>query len=719
MSRGRHAGRNALPTLPRRIPAPTAVAAAALAVAAAVAVPQPAVAGNGGCIDALHARVGAELSGFTGWLVRNRAGGIIGEVGWPDPGGDTDRWGRLAGAWFEQAAGASLPVVVWATGEWWGTDYPLAAYQDSDGRDGVDDARPQAAVLEAARVPWRGVSVAGAEFGAPQTGATSGFSNRTPGAYDRAYHYDGAATFTFLARRGLDTVRIPFRWERIQPDPGQPLDGAEVDRLRAAVDRAHAVGLRVVLDVHNFGGYYLWDGSRGVRTPIGAPDLPVARFADLWRRLAGAFGNHPGVVAYGLMNEPVDLPGGAGTWEAASQAAVDGVRAAGDGTPVLVAGYAWSGVRQWADVHPSAWIDDPVDRVRYEAHHYWDRDGSGHYQRSYAEEVQDARSRGYGCERWPPPGERCQTTTRRLAGPERVATAVAVSRSAWPEAPAVVLARADDPADALTGTALAGRFGAPLLTTPGDHLPDRLRAELSRLRVRTVWLLGGPAAIGPAVAERLRSDGLAVRRLAGPDRFATAAAVADALGARGSAVVVRGAAPDPARAWPDALAVSGLAATEARAGRAAPVLLVSSELPQATLDAVTTHGVERANLFGGPVAIPDRVADDLARHGVTVARSAGPDRYATSTAVADRTAAGACAPVILVSGATFADGLPAGALAGRLGATLLLTAPERLPDAAVGWLDAHADHLGDLLVVGGEQAVGDRVMAQARSVLGR
>ena len=51
----------------------------------------------------------------------------------------------------------------------------------------------------------------------------------------------------------------------------------------------------------------------------------------------------------------------------------------------MVAGYQWSGVQVWADQHPRAWIVDPLDNVRYEAHHYWDADHSSLYKESYAE----------------------------------------------------------------------------------------------------------------------------------------------------------------------------------------------------------------------------------------------------------------------------------------------------------------------------------------------
>jgi len=244
------------------------------------------------------------------------------------------------------------------------------------------------------------VNVAGAEFGAPQIEPTSSFSNRGSGTYDTAYHYDTEATFDYLAGRGVRLVRLPVRWERLQRAPFAPLDATEVARLRAALFRAGQAGLSVVVDVHNFGGYYLSDGTQGVRRAIGSPELPVTAFADLWSRLSASIADVASVAGYGLMNEPVNLPSLDGraparTWERASQAAVDAVRARGDRHLVLVPGYEWSGAQRWTQQHPVPWVDDPAGNIRYEAHHYWDADSSGRYRSSYAEEVADARSRGY------------------------------------------------------------------------------------------------------------------------------------------------------------------------------------------------------------------------------------------------------------------------------------------------------------------------------------
>lgn len=206
--------------------------------------------------DALHDRVRAELAVFTDWLARNRVKGYVGEVGWPGESADAEEWNGLAQAWYRDADAARLWVTAWATGEWWGTGYRLAVYEDRFAGAGVDSAAGQAAVLEAhpsTAAYRRGVNVAGGEFGAPVDSPTSSFSNASPGVYDRAYHYDSQATFDWLASRWIRLVRLPFRWERLQPTLGRKLDPAELGRLREAVGRARRAGLRVILDMHDYG----------------------------------------------------------------------------------------------------------------------------------------------------------------------------------------------------------------------------------------------------------------------------------------------------------------------------------------------------------------------------------------------------------------------------------------------------------------------------------
>jgi endoglucanase len=274
-------------------------------------------------------------------------------------------------------------------------------YENQEKHDGVDTVNSQAAVFERhAEGVGRGVTVNGGEFGSPIDRRTASFSNRTPGRYNTWYHYDRAGTFEFLADRGVGHVKIPFRWERLQPELGGPLDDAEVRRIKDVVRRARGAGLPVILDMHNYGAYYLSNGDHGVRRAIGSRHVGVADFADAWRRISQVFDDNPGVLAYALMAEPFDMPSvgsrsPAEVWEQASQAAVTAIRGRGDDTLVSISGYGWDAVQVFTRFHPDAWIDDPEDNVLYEVHHYWDGESSGDYARSYSDELARARRQGW------------------------------------------------------------------------------------------------------------------------------------------------------------------------------------------------------------------------------------------------------------------------------------------------------------------------------------
>lgn len=95
----------------------------------------------------------------------------------------------------------------------------------------------------------------------------------------------------------------------------------------------------------------------------------------------------------------------------------------------------------------------------------------------------------------PAPGAR---TTARLAGDDRFATSVAISRAQFPgTAAAVYLARADAFADALSGGALTD---GPILLVPAcGALPPVVAGEIARLDPERVVALGGTAAVCDAV----------------------------------------------------------------------------------------------------------------------------------------------------------------------------------------------------------------------------
>lgn len=332
-------------------------------------------------LDALQEARTGELVDFIVWLDEAEAEGYVGELGWSR---EDEDWNELGDYWYRVADEAELWTSLWAAGSRWGDSYRLTVYDAQPSTEGLNTAYSPAEVLELpGRTSRHGVNLAGLEFGTNR----DEFSSAQPGLLGQDYFDEPAASFTFLAERGIDLVRLPFSWERLQPDLGGPLDDDYAATIDAMLDAAADNEIDVVLDLHNYAAYQSPDGERR----LGTDALPGSALTEVWLRIAERWGDHPSVIAYGLMNEPHSLDGdsvrdAAESWEAISQQTVTDLRAAGDETLLMVAGYDYSSLRRWRDLHPTGWIDDPADNFRYEAHHYWDNTGEGAYALPYADE---------------------------------------------------------------------------------------------------------------------------------------------------------------------------------------------------------------------------------------------------------------------------------------------------------------------------------------------
>ena len=136
-----------------------------------------------------------------------------------------------------------------------------------------------------------GVNLAGAEFGSQR----ESFSNENPGRYTKEYIYPCKRTMEYFASNGIKLFRIPFRWERIQPKLGQPLDQEELKKLQAVARDAATLGVYVILDLHNYARYRTKKDGKVVVHIVGdksldsKPAVTVNNLCDLWRRLAGNF----------------------------------------------------------------------------------------------------------------------------------------------------------------------------------------------------------------------------------------------------------------------------------------------------------------------------------------------------------------------------------------------------------------------------------------------
>lgn len=300
---------------------------------------------------------------------------------------------------------------------------------------------------------------------------------------------------------------------------------------------------------------------------------------------------------------------------------------------------------------------------------------------------------------------------RRVAGPDRYATAAAVALDRWTSPSDVFLASGADPADALAGAYGSGLHGSPILLTTRDELPAATLDALRTIDPTRVRILGGTGSVSDAVAAALAAEGFTVVRHAGADRFATAAAVARSGGSaavgswRGdgpTAVVVNGHRPF------DALAAGPLAA-----GQLFPILLTTTDaLPAVTMATLDDLAIRHVIVSGGSAAVSDAVVAELEASGRTVRRVAGADRSATAVALAGllEELGHDLTRISLTSAASPADAVGAGPWGAPATPVLLCATRSSCGQATVGFARSH--DLAEVVVVGGSAAVSDAAAAE-------
>lgn len=212
-----------------------------------------------------------------------------------------------------------------------------------------------------------------ADFGVNLSGAEYGKADG--GVHGRNYTWPSTKTLDYYNRKGIRLIRLPFKWERIQPVAMGPLADKELAFLDATIAAARERRMGLIIEPHNYCRYH---GKL-----VGGEEVSGEALKDLWTKLAARYADEPAVIAYDLMNEP---HGTKGTWPTTAQLAVDGVRASDMKKLILVPGDSWSGAHSWVKANANLVITDPGNNFAYEAHQYFDRDNSGTYKKSYEEE---------------------------------------------------------------------------------------------------------------------------------------------------------------------------------------------------------------------------------------------------------------------------------------------------------------------------------------------
>jgi putative cell wall-binding protein len=305
-------------------------------------------------------------------------------------------------------------------------------------------------------------------------------------------------------------------------------------------------------------------------------------------------------------------------------------------------------------------------------------------------------------------GGGARSPVHRIQGPDRYVTAAQVALASFRHADSAVLARGDDLADATAASYLAGaQHGGPILLTPPDALPPEVLHALTKLGVTHVYIVGDATAISPDVDSAMQREGMRTVRIAGINRYATAAGIEQA---GGGPAALPGLGPTALLVNADDTASAVVAGPVAYRGRFPLLFADAAQVPTDTLTALHEDAITHVILVGGIAQLGDSVVAQLAAAGISTQRLAGADPAATAVAVAQferGTLHWQFPQVDLVRGDNGAvDGVAAIPNAGSNAGPLLLTrGPGALGDALEDFLVANAGRVQQLVVVGDSSTI--------------
>ena len=280
---------------------------------------------------------------------------------------------------------------------------------------------------------------------------------------------------------------------------------------------------------------------------------------------------------------------------------------------------------------------------------------------------------------------------KTLAGNNRYETAVKVSNEGWNTSEVAILANGGAYADALVAAPLAVNYNAPVLLTDKDNLTEVTKTELARLKVKSVYIVGGAAVVSNAVESQLKELGISVSRLSGENRYDTSIKVAKHLNEK-SAVsniyVACGNAPA------DALSIAPKAAIDH-----SPIILVETEMVcEDTINWIKDNAIKTASIIGGTSVVNNSVLETIGE--VTLAnRICGMNRYETNAAVLEKFFDKNQENIYITESVKLIDSLVASPLAAKTKSPIIITnaSLENIQQVLLNSMNAE-----NVTVIGGE-----------------
>jgi putative cell wall-binding protein len=281
------------------------------------------------------------------------------------------------------------------------------------------------------------------------------------------------------------------------------------------------------------------------------------------------------------------------------------------------------------------------------------------------------------------------STVKRIYGADRYSTNMNIVSSGWSAADNVVIASGEDYPDALCAAPLAKAKSAPIILTDKDGLSKSQLDQLSTLKVKNAFIIGGTGVITTNVEIQLKALGINYIRFAGSDRYETSAKIAEQLSTDNGVMVASG------KNFPDALSVASIAAAKGM-----PILLSSKDkLPHSIKAYLTNKNIPISYIIGGTGALGSNVETILENPK----RLYGADRYKTNINVIKEFESSLNFDnIYIASGNNFPDALSGSVLASNSNAPIALVGSISSADT-LNYLKAQ--NIKNINILGGTGAV--------------
>jgi putative cell wall-binding protein len=213
-----------------------------------------------------------------------------------------------------------------------------------------------------------------------------------------------------------------------------------------------------------------------------------------------------------------------------------------------------------------------------------------------------------------------KSVLKRLEGLNRYETSIAICKFGFQDtSDNLILATGEDFPDSLCAAPLASKLKAPILLTQKDFISDEVKNQITRLKVKNVYLIGGVGVLSKKVESEVKNMNVNIIRIDGKDRYETSLKIINLIGDTDKVFVVTG------NDFPDALSVASIAAK-----MGIPIILTDkNSMTDGVNQYISRNHIQNSYIIGGQGIISDNIKNRFPNS----LRIFGHSRYETNVEV--------------------------------------------------------------------------------------